>query len=74
MNRPSEQTMNLQQLKRISLSLGIGLLALSVVLGIAALTGVIDLPQNLIAGESTVHSIARVAIVGCLLSALGTMD
>lgn len=44
------------------------------IIAIAVVGGFIQFPENLIAAESTAHSIARFAIVGCLLAALGSME
>ena len=66
--------MYMQRLKRVSLGLGITLLILTVLLVFFAVSGLVHLPEKLFAGESTVHSVARVAIVGCLLAAIGTME
>lgn len=66
--------MYMQRIKRISLGLGITLLILSVLMAMVAFSGLVHLPEKLFAGESTVHSVARVAITGCLLAAIGTME
>ena len=54
--------------------LGIALIAFSVVLFGGFLTGVVDIPDELAAAESPVHSIARVAVVGCICAAVGSID
>jgi hypothetical protein len=64
----------IQRTKRTLLILGVALLVGTAIFSIALLTGFFQLPEELIAGESTVHSIARVAIVGCLLAALGSFE
>tara|TARA_B110000116_G_scaffold229641_1_gene211608 strand:- start:589 stop:810 length:222 start_codon:yes stop_codon:yes gene_type:complete len=64
----------IQRTKRILFVLGIVLLIGTSIIAIAVVGGLIQFPENLIAGESTVHSIARFAIVGCLLAALGSME
>lgn len=60
--------------QRIMLIVGVALLVGAALLLISTLTGIVTMPENLIAGESTVHSIARVAISGCLLAALGSFE
>ena len=64
----------IQRIKRTLFVLGIVLLIGTVIISIAVVGGLIQFPENLIAGESTVHSIARFAIIGCLLAALGSME
>jgi hypothetical protein len=63
----------IRQIKSAALWLGIALLGVAALVFIAMLAGVVTAPQQFFAGESTVHSIARVAIVGCLLAAVGSM-
>lgn len=67
-------SMLIRRLQRYLLISGIVLLIASVVLMVTAMTGLVPLPDPLIAGESTVHSIARIAIIGCLLAAVGAME
>lgn len=64
----------IQRTKRTLLIIGIALLVGTAILVLTLVTGLFQLPEKLIAGESTVHSVARVAIVGCLLAALGSME
>ena len=64
----------IQRIKRTLFVLGIAFLIGTVIISIAVVGGVIQFPENLIAGESTVHAIARFAIVGCLFAALGSME
>jgi uncharacterized BrkB/YihY/UPF0761 family membrane protein len=64
----------IQRIKRILFILGIVLLIGTSIIAIAVVGGFIQFPENLIAAESTAHSIARFAIVGCLLAALGSME
>tara|TARA_B100001142_G_scaffold190895_1_gene189989 strand:+ start:1449 stop:1676 length:228 start_codon:yes stop_codon:yes gene_type:complete len=64
----------IQRIKRTLFVLGITLLIGTVIISIAVVGGFMQFPENLIAGESTVHSIARFAIIGCLLAALGSME
>ena len=64
----------IQRVKHMLFILGIALLIGTAIVAIAAVGGFIQLPEILIAGESTVHSIARFAIVGCLLAAIGSLE
>jgi len=70
---PIRQTA-IKRSQHILLLIGVALLVISALLLINMLTGFITTPENFIAGETTVHSIARVAISGCLLAALGTIE
>jgi hypothetical protein len=64
----------MQRTKRIMLGLGIFLLASSVVLLILIVAGIMQVPEKLFAGESSVHTVARLAVIGCLLAAVGTHE
>ena len=64
----------IQRTKRTLFFLGIALLICTAIITISVIGGFVQLPENLIAGESAVHSIARFAIGGCLLAALGSME
>jgi len=64
----------IQRTKRTLFVVGVALLIGTAIVVIALAGGLFELPQNLFAGESTVHSVARVAIIGCLLAALGSME
>jgi hypothetical protein len=68
------QELVMKRTKSFLLISGVVLLVGASLMLVSMLTGFTDMPVNLIAGESTVHSVARVAIVGCLLAALGSMD
>ena len=67
-------TVVLQRIKHTLLVVGVLLLITTVLLFVATLMGLVRLPEQLIAGESTEHSVARVAILGCLMAAVGTLD
>jgi len=54
--------------------LGVALLIGTLIVAIALTGGLLSFPDQIITGESTVHSVARIAIVGCLLAALGSLD
>lgn len=62
------------RIKKVLLVSGVALIGGALLLGIGMLSGLMPLQGQLIEGESTVHSVARVAIVGCLLAAIGSMD
>ena len=64
----------IKRTKRILFGLGICLLVSSVVLVMLMVSGLMHLPEKLLAGESTVHTVARLAVVGCLLAAVGTHE
>lgn len=64
----------MKRIKTFLLIAGVALLVSASILLISMLVGITDMPANLIAGESTLHSVGRVAIVGCLLAAIGSMD
>ena len=64
----------IQRTKRTLFILGIVLLISTALASVAMVGGLFQLPEQLFAGESTVHSVARIAIVGCLLAAVGSMD
>jgi len=64
----------LRRIKRYMLGAGVGLLGIAFLMFAAFLLGAFDGPKEFIAGESTIHSIARVAIIGCLLAAVGSQE
>jgi hypothetical protein len=64
--------LTLKRTKRVLLGLGVILLIGAVVLAMLMASGLMQLPEKLIAGESTVHTVARLAVVGCLLAAVGS--
>ena len=53
---------------------GLSLLGLASIALLASLSGFISLPETLIGGETTLHSIARVAVIGCVLAAIGSWE
>ena len=65
---------NIRRFKRYMVGTGVFLLVGSFVALLLVLVGALNLPQELIQGESAIHSVARVAIVGCLLAAIGSLD
>ena len=68
------QELVMKRTKSALLIVGVVCLVAAALLFVSMLAGFTDMPTNVIAGESTVHSIARIAIVGCLLAAIGSMD
>ena len=65
---------SINRFKNILVIIGVGLLIIAAVLLLTMQTGIIDMPEYLLPGESPIHSIARVAIIGCLLAAVGTRE
>ncbi len=65
---------SIKRIKYGLLSTGICLLVLSLGAVILLLLGVIDAPNEILAGESTIHSVARFSIIGCLLAAVGSLE
>lgn len=63
-----------KQVRTVLLFSGVALLGLSGLLLLGMLFGFTQLPDQFFAGESTVHTVARVAIVGCLLAAIATQE
>ena len=63
-----------RRMRHALLITGVLLIIIPALLFVAAVTGVLQLPEILIAGESPEHSVARIAIVGCLLAAIGTLE
>ncbi len=55
-------------------TIGVTLLAASLLLAAGIVMDFVQLPSALINGESTIHSVARLAIVGCLLAAIGSLE
>ena len=53
---------------------GIALLVLSVLVLLGDVTGLARLPENLLDGETTLHSIVRLAVAGCVLAAVGCWE
>jgi len=53
---------------------GVALIAFSIVLFAGFATGVVEFPEKMFPAESTVHSIARVGVIGCICAAIGSYD
>jgi hypothetical protein len=64
----------IKRTKRLLLGLGVILLIGSVVSVMLMAAGLMQLPEKLFAGESTVHTVARLAVIGCLLAAVGSHE
>jgi hypothetical protein len=65
--------MNLAQLRKVSYFTGIALFLVAAVLMLSHSLGMVTF-DSLMPGESPVHSIARVAVIGCLLAAVGSIE
>jgi hypothetical protein len=64
----------LSNLKKGFLFLGLFLLALSVLISLSILIGLFDLNHLEVLGHSGLRSIAAIAVLGCLLAAIGCHD
>ena len=65
---------HLSNLKKGFVFLGIFLLVLSVLISLAVLIGLLDLNHLEALGHSGLRSIAAIAVIGCLLAAIGYHD
>ncbi len=63
-----------ETVRKSFLYVGIALLTASVVVFLGEVSGVLQLPANLLAGETSLHSIVRVAVAGCVLAAIGCWE
>ena len=61
-------------LKKGFVFLGIFLLVLSVLISLAVLIGLFDLNDLEVLGHSGLRSVAAIAVLGCLLAAIGYHD
>ena len=66
--------MLINRTKAALLYLGLLLIAAAIILGAGFFSGLIQLPENIISGEATVHTIARLAVIGCLCAAVGSLE
>ena len=64
----------LTSLKKAFVFLGLFLLVLSVLISLSVLIGLFDLTDLEIFGHSGLRSIAAIAVLGCLLAAIGYHD
>ena len=64
----------LTSLKKGFVFLGLFLLALSVLISLSVLIGLFDLTDLEFLGHSGLRSIAAIAVLGCLLAAIGYHD
>jgi hypothetical protein len=64
----------LSNLKKGFLFLGLFLLVLSVLISLSILIGLFDLNHLEVLGHSGLRSIAAIAVLGCLLAAIGCHD
>ena len=51
---------------------GLVLLALAILVTVSSLSGLVTLPETFLGNESTIHSVARIAVLGCVLAAIGS--
>ncbi len=51
---------------------GLGLLVAAVGILLGELFGLVALPASLITGESALHSVVRLAVIGCVFAAIGS--
>lgn len=65
---------HLSNLKKGFVFLGIFLLVLSVLISLSVLIGLLDLNHLEALGHSGLRSIAAIAVIGCLLAAIGYHD
>ena len=64
----------LSSLKKGFVFLGVFLLALSVLMSLSVLIGLFDLNDLEVLGHSGLRTIAAIAVLGCLLAAVGYHD
>jgi len=64
----------LSNLKKRFVFLGVFLLVLSVLISLSVLIGLFDLNHLEVLGHSGLRSIAAIAVLGCLLAAIGYHD
>ena len=53
---------------------GMALIALSALALILNLSGLLTFPETILGSENTLHSLARVAVLGCALAAIGSWE
>ncbi len=64
----------LTSLKKGFVFLGVFLLVLSVLISLSVLIGLFDLVDFEVLGHSGLRSVAAIAVLGCLLAAIGDHD
>ena len=67
-------TGNLSPAKKTSVYFGFGLLILSIFLAASIVLNIFELESFAILGHSGVRTLAGIAVVGCLLAAIGFFD
>ena len=67
-------TENLTRTRKACVFSGIGLLILSILLAASVLLGVFELESFALLGHSGVRTLAGIAVVGCLLAAIGFFE
>lgn len=70
----SFSTEKLSGLRKSCVFIGVGLLALSIVLLISVLIGLFELESLAALGHSGMRSLAGIAVAGCVLAAIGYYD
>ena len=65
---------NLEDARRILVIIGILLLTVSVVLLVGSLLGLVSMESLAVGQQSGLRTLAGVAVVGCLLAAIGYWD
>lgn len=53
---------------------GLALIGFAAVVFISDLSGLLALPASVVGDETTLHSLARVAVIGCVLAAIGSWE
>ena len=59
------------RISKVFLLTGLALLGSACVIFVGDVAGVIELPEQILRGETTIHSVVRVAVLGCVLAAIG---
>ncbi len=61
-------------MKKLSISVGISLLVVSIISSMLLFAGFLDIDNFEILGHSGIRSVAAIAVLGCLLAAIGYHD
>ena len=67
-------TMLTTTLKRSLFRTGVLLIAVAAVTFIFDVSGLLSLPVTMLGDETTLHTLARVAVIGCVLAAIGSWE
>jgi hypothetical protein len=60
--------------RKVFIFTGVGLIALSVILSIGTLVGVLELESFAVLGHSGIRTLAGIAVAGCMVAAIGSFD